>query len=321
MAISLNPIRPGFGAEISGVDISKVISDADGRAIVNAMDDYSVLVFRDTRLDDAAHVRFSELFGYVERYPASIQKVLKGDEGSQKEAPAEYGSFINGITNMTADGRISDDPERRILFAADRYWHTDSSFIAQRAGYSALLAHVVPSEGGLTWFADLRAAYDDLSPAMKARIEGLEAEHCMWWSRILGGYAMTEEMAMAMPAAAHPIVHTLPSGRTSLYLASHARAIVGMEPEEGRALLAELTAFATQDKYIFSVSWQPGDLVVWSNLATLHRGGGFDETKHKRNMRRTTIRAGAAPAEDDQPHLEMYRKSLEIMGRSTEVVN
>ncbi len=321
MAITLSPIRPGFGAEVAGIDISRPLSDTDASAIVQAMDDYSVLVFRDSHLDDEAHVRFSEIFGYVERYPSSIQKVLKGENASQEEAPAEYGSFINGITNMTADGRISDDPERRILFAADRYWHTDSSFIKQRAGYSALLAHVVPPEGGLTWFADLRAAYDDLPAAMKTRIEGLEAEHCMWWSRILGGYAMTEEMAMRMPAAVHPIVHTLRSGRTSLYLASHARAVVGMDPHEGRALLAELTAFATQDKYIFSVKWQPGDLVVWSNLATLHRGGGFDEMKHKRNMRRTTIRAGTAPDHDDQPHLDMYRKSLEIMGRSTEVVS
>ena len=321
MSLILNPIRTGFGAEVTGVDISRPLSDADAGAIVRAMDDQSVLVFRDTGLDDEAHVRFSEIFGYVERYPTSIQKVLKGEDASQEEAPAEYGAFINGITNMTSDGRISDDPERRILFAADRYWHTDSSFIAQRAGYSALLAHVVPPEGGDTWFADLRAAYDDLPAAMKARIEGLEAEHCMWWSRILGGYAMTEEMAMRMPAAAHPIVHRLRSGRTSLYLASHARAIVGMDPAEGRALLAELIAFATQDKYIFSVNWQPGDLVVWSNLATLHRGGGFDEMKHKRNMRRTTIRAGAAPPADDQPHLEMYRQSLEIMGRSAEVVS
>lgn len=320
MTIELSPIRRGFGATVSGVDIGRPLSDADARAIVRAMDDYSVLVFRDTGLDDAAHVRFSEIFGYVERYPTSMQKVLKGENASEAAAPAEYGAYINGITNMTADGRISDDPERRILFAADRYWHTDSSFIEQRAGYSALLAHVVPPEGGDTWFADLRAAYDDLPPAMKGRIEGLEAEHCMWWSRIKGGYAMSEEMAMRMPAAAHPIVHTLRSGRKSLYLASHARAIVGMDPVEGRALLDELTAFATRDEYIFSVRWQPGDLVVWSNLATLHRGGGFDETRHKRNMRRTTIRAGAAPAHDDQPHLQMYRKSLEIMGRSTEVV-
>ena len=180
MPITLSPIRPGFGATVSGVDLSQPLSDADASAIVTAMNDHSVLVFRDTGLDDAAHVRFSEIFGYVERYPSSIQKVLKGENASQEEAPAEYGSFINGITNMTADGRISDDPERRILFAADRYWHTDSSFIEQRAGYSALLAHVVPPEGGLTWFADLRAAYDDLPAEMKARIEGLEAEHCMW---------------------------------------------------------------------------------------------------------------------------------------------
>ncbi len=321
MPISLTPIRPGFGAEVTGVDISQPLSGADAASIVQAMDDYAVLVFRNSGLDDESHVRFSEIFGYVERYPTSMQKVLKGENASEESAPAQYGACINGITNMTADGRISDDPERRILFAADRYWHTDSSFIEQRAGYSALLAHVVPPEGGLTWFADLRAAWDDLPAAMKSRIEGLEAEHCMWWSRILGGYAMTEEIAMRMPAAVHPIVHTLRSGRTSLYLASHARAIVGMDPQEGRALLAELTAFATQEKYIFSVSWQPGDLVAWSNLATLHRGGGFDELRHKRNMRRTTIRAGGAPDHDDQPHLEMYRQSLEIMGRSAEVVN
>lgn len=320
MPVTVTPMRPGFGAVLSGVDIAKPLADADRSAILRAMDDYAVLAFRDTGLDDAGHVEFSRIFGHVERIP-SFHTLFKGDGAARDDAPAEYGAYISGITNMTADGRIVTDPERRRLYTADRLWHTDSSFVAKRAGYSALLAYVVPPVEGNTEFADLRAAYDDLSPAMKARIEGLEAEHCFWWSRRAGGYDISEADAMAMPAARQPLVITLPCGRKSLCLASHIRAVVGMDLAEGRALIDELTAFATQPRYVLSYRWAAGDLVVWSNLATVHRAAGYDDLRYPRNMRRTTIRAPGFGDGDDDNYLAMYGTSLDMMGRSADLTN
>jgi alpha-ketoglutarate-dependent 2,4-dichlorophenoxyacetate dioxygenase len=320
MALKINPLTPGFGAELSGVDIAKPLSGLDRAVILRAMDDYSVIAFHDTGLDDESHVAFSRIFGHVEAIP-SFHKLFKGDKASAEGAPAEYGRYISGITNLTADGQIVTDPERRMLYTADRLWHTDSSFVAKRAGYSALLAYVVPPVDGNTEFADLRAAYDDLPPAMKARIDGLEAEHCFWWSRRRGGYDISEEEAMKMPAARQPLVITLPSGRKSLCLASHIRAVVGMDLAEGRALVDELTAFATQPRYVFSYKWRAGDLVVWSNLATVHRAAGYDDLKYPRNMRRTTIRAPGYGDGDEGNYLDMYGSSLDQMGRSADLAS
>lgn len=320
MVLQVRPIRAGFGAEISGVDISRPLAEAERAEILRAMDDYAVLAFHETGLDDASHVEFSRIFGQVERIP-SFHKLFKGDKAAADDAPAEYGAYISGITNLTADGRIVTDPDRRLLYTADRLWHTDSSFVEKRAGYSALLAYVVPPVGGNTDFADLRAAYEDLSADMKARIEGLEAEHCFWWSRRRGGYDISEADAMAMPAARQPLVISLPSGRKSLCLASHIRAVVGMDPDEGRALVDELTAFATQPRYVFSYQWAAGDLVVWSNLATVHRAAGYDDLRYKRNMRRTTIRAPGFGDGDDGNYLEMYGSSLDQLGRSADLTS
>ena len=320
MALTVKPIRPGFGAEIFGVDIRKPLADADRDMILAAMEEFSVLAFRDSGLDDASHVAFSRIFGHVERIP-SFHKLFKGDKAATDDAPAEYGAYISGITNLTADGRIVTDPERRRLYTADRLWHTDSSFVEKRAGYSALLAYVVPPVEGNTEFADLRAAWDDLPPGMKARIEGLEAEHCFWWSRRRGGYDISEADAMAMPAARQPLVITLPSGRKSLCLASHIRAVVGMDVEEGRALVDELTAFATQPCYVLSYQWTAGDLVVWSNLATVHRAAGYDDLRYARNMRRTTIRAPGFGDGDDSNYLAMYGSSLDMLGRSADLTS
>lgn len=309
--LKVSPIRPGFGAELSGVDISRPLADADTRAIRRAIDDHAVLVFRNTGLDDAGHVAFSRIFGHVETMP-SFKQLFKSDKTARGGKTAkEAGPHFVTFGNVTDEGRIVDDPERRKLMAGDRLWHTDSSFMAERAAYSALLAYVVPPQGGDTCFADMRAAWDALPPAMKARIEGLEADHCVWWSRHVSGYGIGEAQAMEMPAARHPLVHRHRAGRTSLFLASHIRAIAGMPPEEGRTLAAELIAFATQPQFTIGISWRPGDLVVWDNLATMHRATEFDDLNHRRELRRTTMREAPPPEAPDDPYGAMYFGSIE----------
>jgi alpha-ketoglutarate-dependent 2,4-dichlorophenoxyacetate dioxygenase len=310
MALTVAPIRPGFGAELSGVDISRPLSDEDRKAILKAADDYAVLVFRNTGLDDHSHVEFSRIFGHVETMP-SFKKLFKSDQTARDGKTAkEAGPHFVTFGNLTDEGRIVDDPERRKLLVGDRLWHTDSSFMEERAGYSALLAYVVPPAGGDTHFADMRGAYDALSPEMKARIAALEADHCVWWSRHISGYAIAEADVMEMPAARHKLVHRHRSGRTALFLASHIRAIAGMEPAAGRALVAELVEHATRPEFTISVNWNSGDLVVWDNLATMHRATEFDDIHHKRELRRTTMRELPPPAAGDDPYGAMYHGSI-----------
>jgi len=198
----------------------------------------------------------------------------------------------------------------RLHKRGDRLWHTDSSFMELRSAQSLLLCHEAPPEGGETWFADTRTAYEDLPRAMQDRLEGLQARHSLWWSRSRAGFPLTEEEIDARPHAIHPLVHVhRGSGRKALYIAAHARDIVGMPREEGRALLRELIEFTTQPQYVFNVAYRPGDMVIWDNLCSMHRGGDFDELKHRRDMRRTTVREAAAPVSPDDPFTELFTAS------------
>ncbi len=302
MPLQVKPILPEFGAELSGVDIARPLAAADRAAIREAVDRYGVAVFRDTGLDDDSHVEFSRIFGHLETLPPP-----KGEPQRYKHLELFDGS------NLTREGELLTDERKLLLKRGDRLWHTDSSFMPLRSAYSLLLAHEVPPVGGETWFADARGAYDDLSDAMKRRLDGLVAEHSIWWSRRAAGYPFSEEDVAAMPSARHPLVHPHRSGRMALYVASHARLIVGMDVEEGRALLAELIAHVTQPKYVFGVSWNVGDLVIWDNLCTLHRGGEYDDLNHRRDMRRTTVREAPAPQEKDNPFGESFQAAVDAL--------
>jgi alpha-ketoglutarate-dependent 2,4-dichlorophenoxyacetate dioxygenase len=140
----------------------------------------------------------------------------------------------------------------------------------------------------------MRAVYDALPGAMKARIDGLIAEHDYYYSRVLGGGPEpTPEERADRPPARHSLVHVHPtSKRKVLYLASHISGIAGMLPAESRALLGELMAFATQPQFVYAHTWQVGDVVMWDNLATMHRAMPFDDQRYRRDVRRTTVREG-----------------------------
>jgi alpha-ketoglutarate-dependent 2,4-dichlorophenoxyacetate dioxygenase len=139
----------------------------------------------------------------------------------------------------------------------------------------------------------MRASYDALDPAMKEKIAGLSCAHSVWYSRCLAGAKMEDfrpdELA-GMPGAVQPLVRVHSgSGRKSLVLASHASHIIGWPVEEGRALLKELTQFATQDRFVYAHHWELGELVIWDNRCTMHRGSIYDDKRYRRDMRRTTV--------------------------------
>ena len=279
------PITPGFGARIIGADLTDP-TPALRDACFAAFDRYAVCVFDESGLDDEGHVAFSRLFGDLEQAPRIT---------STTRTPRHKLPELFDAGNIDAEGNIVVDERRRLLNKGNRQWHTDSSFRPERSSYSMLLAHRIPPSGGETELADMRAAYDALSDAMKQRIEGLEVEHSYWHSRQKAGYSEpTPEEKAAIPGARQPLVlHHPRTGRPALYLASHASHIVGMDPAEGQALLDELTDFATQERFRYVHEWKLGDLLVWDNLCTMHRATPFDDTLYPRDMRRTTIIDGS----------------------------
>ena len=152
-----------------------------------------------------------------------------------------------------------------------------------------LSAKTVPAAGGDTEYADMRAAYDTLPETLKAQVNGLRAFHSIMYSRQTIGFTDFSDAERAQfPGAEHPLVRVHPgSGRTSLYLASHAEHVVGWPVPDGRILLRELIALATQPAFVYRHTWQRGDFVIWDNRCTMHRGLAFDE-REPRDLRRAT---------------------------------
>lgn len=284
MTLDIRPICPGFCAEIAGYDFATPPERAPVEEIRAAIDAYGVLVFRGAGIPtDEQHIAFSKLFGPIEQ--GNIIKVT-----GVVRRRVRHLELVD-VGNLDADGEIFPPDHRRMLFRkGDRLWHADMSFMDNRATYSMLVGHEVPPVGGDTEFADTRAAYAELPAELRRMIDGLEAEHSIWHSRQLAGFPEpTAEELASRPPVRHPVVHER-AGRRSIYLASHASQIVGWPVELGRGLINELIKFATQPKFVYRHQWRLGDLVMWDNLSTLHRGTDFEDWKYRRDMRRTTCR-------------------------------
>jgi alpha-ketoglutarate-dependent 2,4-dichlorophenoxyacetate dioxygenase len=283
-SLKTTPLHPVFVAEVSGVDLRKP-SQADADAIVSAINQYGVLVFRnDAPLTDEEHIAFGQMLG-------PLQKLKMLTMIGKSKPRLKYQTMID-VGNLDETGNLLEEADRRRTYHnGNLLWHTDASFDDNRAVYSMLSAHAIPPVGADTKFADMRAAYNALPEAKKIAIDGLVAEHSIWYSRMLGGLTdVTDAEKATRPASHHKLVHVHPkSGKASLYLASHASHIVGWEFDKGRALLDELTQFATQERFVYSHKWRVGDIVMWDNLATMHRATPFEDTKYKRDMRRVTV--------------------------------
>ena len=285
MTSDFRKLHPTFVAEIEGFDLGAEMTPGRRDRIVAAMDEYAIVVFRNERpVEDADHLAFARAFGPLQR-----QKMQQAISGKGVRLSSDE---LVDVGNLDENGDIyaADDP-RRDFGKGNRLWHSDVTFDPLRATYSLLAAHIVPAGGADTEFADMRAAYDALDEATKARIAGLTAEHSIWYSRVLGGMPeVGDEIRATRPPARHPLVQVNPrTGRKSLFLASHASHIVEMDRDAGRALLDELTAHATQPQFVYRHKWRTGDVVMWDNLQTMHRGTPFDDTLHPRDMRRVTV--------------------------------
>ena len=293
MGIEIKPLHPLFAAEIGGIDLSDPEVDRSYPELQAALDEKAVLVFKGSPLSQERQIAFCGMFGRLEGEGANVGVIQTGIQRRIATALAD-------ISNLDEEGRVLGQQDRRRMFAlGNQLWHTDSSFKRIPAKYSMLHAHSVTPEGGETQIADTRAAWDDLPDAMKARVEGLVAEHSIFCSREkLGFYDFSDDERAALPPVHRPIVRDHhESGRKALYLASHASHILGMEVPDGRMLILDLMEHMTQPKYIYTHTWEVGDLVIWDDRCTLHRGRPYDEANHRRDMRRATV-------EDDDPAME-----------------
>jgi alpha-ketoglutarate-dependent 2,4-dichlorophenoxyacetate dioxygenase len=287
MTISVERIHPLFVAELRGVDLSAPLESAARDTITDAINRYAVLVFRAQALTDETQIAFATHFGVV-----SMPRYHYGEQ--------RIDARLADISNLDADGHVrGPHHHRRLDSFGNMLWHTDASFRRVPGALSMLYAHKVPAEGGETEFADLRAAWDALPAKKQAQIEPLIAEHSIWHSRALVGfYDFTDEQRAEVPPVPQRLVRLHPgSKRKTLYLAAHASHIIGWPVPEGRILLADLIEHATQREFVHRHHWRPGDLVIWDNRCTMHRGRSYDMNGSVRDLRRITTQDVASTLE------------------------
>jgi alpha-ketoglutarate-dependent 2,4-dichlorophenoxyacetate dioxygenase len=293
VALQFRQLHRTFVGEGTGIDLSKDLVADEVEAIQAALDGFSVLVFHDQAINDEQRLKFSAHFGPLHKSITinrpGLERRLHEDE-------------LSDISNIGKEGeRLAQSDRRRRQQLANLLWHTDNSFRKPSGRYTLLVARLVPSDGGQTEFVDTRAAYEALSEDMKSNIAGLTVEHSFSNSRLQAGTPeFIEEEEKRFPPTAQPIVLMHPrTHRQALYIGSHASHVVGLPREEGEALLAKLNAFAVEPRFVYSHKWRVGDVVMWDNRCTLHRGLPFNETMDRRDLRRTSIAEVATSQNQD----------------------
>jgi len=275
-------VRPfaTVGAEVVGVDLRAL--DQDGlAALLEAWWRHAVLVFPGQHLGEDAQVALSRRLGRLERY------LNRGRQAEDRDVQR-----IGKLSNVGRDGRpVPEASDLHLFLKGNQYWHSDSSFKAVPAKASMLSAWVVPSRGGETEWADMRAAYDALPPEARAFWAEQVAVHSYWYSQSkVGGTAtLSAEQWAALGPVEHPVVGLNPdSGRRSLFIGRHASHLRGLDEERGRRLLGELCRWAVHPSRVHAHRWQVGDVVLWDNRSVLHRGRPWPAGE-ARVMKRTTL--------------------------------
>jgi len=281
MALCFRKLHPEFVAEVSAVDLRRAADPWTLGELRAAMDQYAVLVFRDQAFADDEQLDFAKRFDGTLHSKTGASAIKKSRLGNEA---------LTDISNLDETGELLKAGDRRRMYAlGNRLWHTDASFQDPPGRYSMLSARVIPPVAADTEFADMRAAYDSLDAGTKQELQGLRVHHSIAYSRQVLGFEFSADEEEKLKGAVHALVRTNPRNlRRSLYLASHASKILDWPVPEGRLLLRELIEHATQPRYVYRHTWRVGDLVIWDNRATMHRGLRFDDTAHRRELRRVT---------------------------------
>ncbi|WP_332826312.1 TauD/TfdA dioxygenase family protein [Ramlibacter sp.] len=286
---TITPLGSALGAEVVGLDLAQAVGAELIERMKQALNQYGVLCFRDQHLTETQQIAFSRLWGPLEDFPEEDKTVAA--------------STVYNVSNVSADGQHLSETDHRVIFQkVNALWHTDSSYRYVPA-YASLLygIEVMPAgaEGGRTGFSNMVAAYEALSPTMKARIEPLHMVHSYEHGRRV--YASLPPLSNfeknAVPPVSQPLVrvHLDAGGRRSLFITANAgNEISGLPLEEGQALHCELMEHVSRPEFCYFHAWKKGDLVVWDNRTTLHKAERYDMSRYRRVFRRTTV-AGDGP--------------------------
>ncbi len=259
-AFEIEPLDATFGAVVRGVRLA-AIDDATWHDLHGVWLEYALLIFPGQHLSRDEQIAFAKRFG-----------------------PLEFA--MAALSNVKSDGTLITDPDSDILkvLKGNMGWHSDSTYMPLQAKGAVFTAEVVPSSGGATGWADMRAAYAALDDEMRAKVEKLAAYHSLAYSQSKLGHDPKKKGSDYTgygfhdgPVPLRPLVKVHPeTGQKSLLIGRHAHNIPGMDPGESERFLQELLDFACRPPRVYHHDWAPGDAVVWDNRCLLHRGTPWD---------------------------------------------
>jgi taurine dioxygenase len=273
----LTQLGPHIGAEVEGLDVSQSLDEATIEWIAESLATHAVLVLRGQKLDAAQLGAFGRRFGVPKPHLL---------EGYQHDDFPE----VSMVTNVARDGTIDPFGVRRATT-----WHSDETYNQTIPRLAMLHGLEVPADGGGTLFADMRAAFDALPGTMRERLRGMTGLHKFTAgpadARRVYASQMTEEKLAALKDWEHPAVVRHPgNGRDILFVnPSHTHGFVGLGRDEGTALIEELALHATEPRFVYHHHWKVGDLVIWDEVSTMHKGAGDSPPDQRRMLMRTIV--------------------------------
>ena len=266
--LKIEPVDATFGAVVTGFRIPE-IDDETFQALHDAWLKYALLIFPGQHLTRAEQIAFAKRFG-----------------------PLEF--EMTAISNVKEDGSLrleKDNDDRMKILKGNMGWHCDSTYMPVQAKGAVFCAEEVPTIGGHTGFADMRAAYDALDEATKAKIEALSAYHSLRYSQSKLGHDSSKAKADGEysgygfhngPVPLRQLVKTHPeTGRKSLLIGRHAHNIPGMDRADSERFLEGLVVFACQRPRTWHHDWRPGDALLWDNRCLLHQATPWDMTQRR----------------------------------------
>ncbi len=301
----IEPLDATFGAVVTGVEL-RSIDEPAFEVLHETWLEYALLIFPGQFLSIAEQNAFARRFG-----------------------PLEFEAVA--FSNVDSEGRILNDPGHDVVrsLRGNEGWHHDSTYMPLQAKGSVFTAEVVPSRGGATGWADMRAAYEALDSATRKRLGGLQAYHSLYYSQGRSGYMPTKNSGGGydmygfhdLEPSLRPLVKVHPeTGRPNLLIGRHAYGIVGMDDDESEAFLDGLNDEACRPPRIHHHHWTVGDAALWDNRRLMHRGTPFDMTEPRRMWHTRIAGDPASELADNHPGFEQ-RSGVDVMGEDTLIVS